>query len=213
MFEILQESTVQKEKFRNAANKLLNQCFVMKKKDDTKAEYMFILQNLELFEPYFDLLGYKLQVNKDQGVIGLINQYGQGRLQLNKYESIMLLIFRLLYVEKRKELGVYSEEAIVLMEEVREKYAMLKVQAKPTLDKGMEKSIISLLRRYNLVKNIETDVTQADARIIIYPSITLALPIDDINKYYEVLNKRLSDYAGGEDLSNVQENFNESPID
>ncbi|MFI3200971.1 MAG: DUF4194 domain-containing protein [Eubacteriales bacterium] len=210
MFEILHESTAQKEKFRNASNKLLNHCFLLKKKEDTKADYMFVLQNIELFEPYFELLGYRLQVNKDQGVIGLLNQYGQGRLQLNKYESIMLLIFRLLYVEKRKELGVYSEEVIVLMEEVREKYAMLKVRSKLHLEKGMEKSIVSLFRRYNLIKNIESDVTLSDTRIIIYPSITLALAIDDMNQYYEMTQNRLRDYAGGEDLANVQEDLDES---
>ncbi len=210
MFEIFKESTVQKDKFRTAANKLLNQCFLIKRREDTKADYVFILQNRELFEPYFDLLGYQLQINEDQGVIGLTNLFGQGRLQLTKYESIVLLIFRLLYVEKRKELGTYSEEVTVLMEEVREKYAMLKVKAKPNLDKAMERSIISLFRRYNLVKNIETDVTQADTRIIIYPSIILALPIDDINRYYESIEMRLSEYAGGEEVSDGQEVIDES---
>ena len=33
MFEILNESVAQKEKFRIAANKLLNQCFLLKKKE------------------------------------------------------------------------------------------------------------------------------------------------------------------------------------
>ena len=212
MFEILQESVAQKDKFRNASNKLLNQCFLLKKKEDTKTDYAFVLYNKELFIPYFELLGYQIQINEDQGVIGLVNIYGQGRLQLTKYESIMLLIFRLLYVEKRKELGTYSEEVTVLMEEVREKYAMLKIQAKPVLDKSMEKSIIQLLRRYNIVKNIETDISNTDTRIIIYPSITMTLPINDINEYCESIQGRLNAYAGGEGEENGQEIINESTI-
>ena len=36
MFEILNESVAQKDKFRTAANKLLNHCFLLKKKEDTK---------------------------------------------------------------------------------------------------------------------------------------------------------------------------------
>lgn len=205
MFEIFDESVAQKDKFRNAANKLLNQCFLVKKKEDTKTEYAFVLHNKELYIPYFDLLGYQLLINEDQGVIGLVNQFGQGRLQLSKYESIMLLIFRLLYVEKRKELGTYSEEVTVLMEEVRDKYAMLKIQVKPVLDKSMERSIIQLFRRYNLVKNLETDITNAETRIIIYPSISLAMPINEINDYYENIQTRLRDYAGGEEEENGQE--------
>ncbi len=212
MFEIFQESVVQKDKFRNASNKLLNQCFLLKKKEDTKADYAFVLYNKELFIPYFELLGYQVQINEDQGVIGLVNIYGQGRLQLTKYESIMLLIFRLLYVEKRKELGTYSEEVTVLMEEVREKYAMLKIQAKPILDKSMEKSIIQLFKRYNLVKNIETDISSIDTRIIIYPSITMTIPINEINEYYENIQGRLKAYAGGEEEEDGQEVINESAI-
>lgn len=209
MFDILQESVVQKEKFRKAANKLLNNCFLIKKKEETKQDYMFVTQNKELFIPYFDLLGYQLQINQDQGVIGLANQFGQGRLQLTKYESVMLLIFRLLYVEKRKDLGTYSEEVTVLMEEVREKYRMLEVKAKPILDKATERSVIALFKRYNLVKNIESDVTKSDTRIVIYPSIILAVHVDDINSYYEMMKSKLSDYARGEDLDG-EEDINES---
>ena len=36
MFEILNESAAQKEKFRTAANRLLNQCFLLKKKDQLR---------------------------------------------------------------------------------------------------------------------------------------------------------------------------------
>ena len=47
MFEIEKESVAQKEKFRIAANKLLNQCFLLKKKEDTKKDYIFVKQNKE----------------------------------------------------------------------------------------------------------------------------------------------------------------------
>ena len=45
MFEVFEESVAQKEKFRVAANKLLNQCFLLKKKEDTRREYVFVRQN------------------------------------------------------------------------------------------------------------------------------------------------------------------------
>lgn len=199
MFEILNESAAQKEKFRIAANKLLNQCFLLKKKEDTKKDYMFVKQNLEMFIPYFDLLGYDLKVNEDQGVIGLVNQFGTGRLELTKYESILLLILRLLYIEKRKELATFSEEVTVLMEEVREKYDMLKIKAKPHMDKGMERNFVKLFRKYNLIQNLDTDVNQADARIIIYPSIIMAVTVESVNEFYEMTEQKLKDYAVTQD--------------
>lgn len=205
MFEILNESVAQKEKFRIAANKLLNQCFLLKKREDTKKDYFFVKQNLELFVTYFDLLGYDVKINEDQGVIGLVNQFSVGRVELSKYESIMLLILRLLYIEKRKELATYSEEVTVLMEEIREKYAMLKIRTKPVMDKGMERNFVKLFRKYNLIQNLDTDVNQADARIVIYPSIIMAVTVEDVNQYYEMTEQKLKEYAAGNDAAEKEQ--------
>ena len=207
MFEILNESVAQREKFRIAANKLLNHCFLLKKREDTKKDYMFVKQNLEMFVTYFELLGYDLKINEDQGVIGLLNQFGTGRVELSKYESILLLILRLLYIEKRKELATYSEEVTVLMEEIREKYAMLKIKAKPNLDKGMERNLVKVFRRYNIIQNLDSDVNQADARIIIYPSVIMAVTVENVNEYYEMTERKLSQYAVSKD--NLTENEEE----
>ena len=206
MFEIQNESVAQKEKFRVAANKLLNHCFLLKKRDDTKKDYMFVKQNMDMFVSYFDLLGYELKINEDQGVIGLINQFGTGRVELNKYESILLLILRLLYIEKRKELATYSEEVTVLMEEIREKYSMLKIKAKPVMDKGMEKNFVKIFRRYNIIQNLDTDVNQADARIVIYPSVIMAVTVENVNDYYEMTEYKLKEYAVSKgDASEVED--------
>lgn len=96
MLEILNESAAQKEKFRTAANRLLNQCFLMKKKEDTRKDYIFVRQNINMFREYFDLLGYDIRLNEDQGMAALVNRFGTGRLSLNKTDSILLLILRLL---------------------------------------------------------------------------------------------------------------------
>ncbi len=213
MFEEIMESTAQKEKFRTAANKLLNQCFLLRRREDTKKEYVYVRQNRELFVPFFDLLGYELRINEDQGVIGIVNQFGTGRLALGKYESIFLLILRILYVEKRKELGTFSEEATVLMEEIREKYAMLRIKAKPMLDKGMERQMISLLRRYNLIQSLDGDVSRSDARIVVYPSILMAVTVEDINDYYAMTEQKLQEYAGGNGNGEPEEDSDQSAVD
>ena len=199
MFEVLNQSVAMKEKFRISANKLLNQCFLLKKREDTKKEYAFVRENREMFAEYFDLLGYELKINEDQGVIGLTNSFGTGRIELTKYDSILLLILRLLYIEKRKELATSSEDVTVLMEEIREKYAMLKIKAKPLLDKGMERGMVRLFRKYNIIQNLDGDVNQADARIVIYPSVIMAVPVENINDYFEMTQKKLEEYAMNRD--------------
>lgn len=205
MFEILNESATQKEKFRTAANRLLNQCFLLKKKEDTRKDYIFVRQNINMFREYFDLLGYDIRLNEEQGVAALVNQFGTGRLSLNKTDSILLLILRLLYLEKRKELSTFSEEVTVIMEEIREKYSMLRIKSKPNMDKGMEKRMISLFRKYNIIVNLDSDVNSADTRIIIYPSVLMAMPVENINEYYEAAEKRLQTYTGGKDNGETEE--------
>ena len=200
MFEIMNESVAQQEKFRIAANKLLNHCFLLKKREDTKKDYMFVKQNFEMFVTYFELLGYDLKLNEDQGVIGIANQFGTGRVDLNKYNSIILLILRLIYIEKRKELATYSEEVTVLMEEIREKFAMLKIKSKPNLDKSMEKDFVKEFKKYNIIQNLDTDVNQADTRIVIYPSIILAVAVENVNDYYEMTMQKLKEYAENKDI-------------
>lgn len=194
--EVFNESQVQKEKFRTAANKLLNNCFIIKKKEDARNDFIFIIQNKDLFVEYFDLLGYKVEINENQGVIALVNINGTGRLRLKKIESIILLILRLLYIEKRKELRL-TEDVVVLIDEIHQKYSMLKIEAKSNLDKTTLRDTIRLFKRYNIITNIDRDVVLSDARIVIYPSVLFAVPNENLNSIYDAVNEKLSQYATG----------------
>ncbi len=202
--EVFKESHVQKEKFRVAANKLLNNCFIIKKKEDTRNDYIFILQNKALFVEYFDLLGYKININENQGVVALTNINGTGRLRLKKVESILLLILRLLYIEKRKELSL-TEDVVVLTDEMHQKYSMLKIEAKLNLDKTTLRDTIRLFKRYNIVTNIDRDVTMSDARIKIYPSVLFAIPNENLNSMYDAINEKLNQYVMGGESSDDED--------
>lgn len=202
--DILKESVTQKEKFRVAANKLLNNCFIIKKKEDTRNDYIFIVQNKGLFIEYFDLLGYKLEINDIQGVAALTSINGTGRLRLKKIESIILLILRLLYIEKRKELSL-NEEVIVLSDEIQEKYNMLKIDTKLTLDKTVFRDAIRLFKRYNIISNLDSDVAISDARIRIYPSVLFAVSNDNISGMYDAINEKLNKYFNGGEQNDDEE--------
>lgn len=202
--EIFKESVTQKEKFRVSANKLLNSCYIVKKKEDTKNNYIFILQNRDFFIEYFDLLGYKIVINEAQGVIALTNNTGTGRLRLKKIESIILLILRLLYIEKRKGLSL-NEDIVILAEEIHEKYNMLKIQDKPNIDRTSFRESIKLFRRYNIVTNIDNDVLVPDARIKIYPSVLFAVTNENITKLYDDINDKLDRYITGGEVDDDEE--------
>ena len=75
------------------------------------------------------------------------------------------------------------------------------------MDKGMERNFVKLFRKYNLIQNLDSDVNQADARIIIYPSIIMAVTVENVNDYYEMTEQKLKDYAVNKDV--VTENEEE----
>ena len=188
---------VPKDKFRATANKLLNECFVLKKNKDTVSDYNFILNYRDSFISLFDVLGYELVIQEDQGVIGINNPAGTGRIHLKKIESMLLLILRLLYIEERKKIS-QTGDVVVIVDQVYDKYNMLKMQNK--LDKTTLRNSMGLFRRYHLIQNLDADMSNPDTRVIIYPSILLAVANSSLDDLYQAAKDKLDKYGrGGED--------------
>lgn len=188
---------VPKDKFKATANKLLNECFIIKKNKDTTSEYNFILNYRDYFVSLFDVLGYELVIQEDQGVIGINNPAGTGRIHLKKVESMLLLILRLLYIEERKKVS-QTGDVIVIIDQVCDKYNMLKMQNK--LDKTTLRNSMGLFRRYHLIQNLDPDMSNPDTRVIIYPSILLAVANTSLDDLYQSAKDKLDKYGrGGED--------------
>ena len=188
---------VPKDKFKTTANKLLNECFIIKKNKDTTSEYNFILNYRDYFVSLFDVLGYELVIQEDQGVIGINNPAGTGRIHLKKIESMLLLILRLLYIEERKKVS-QTGDVIVIIDQVCDKYNMLKMQNK--LDKTTLRNSMGLFRRYHLIQNLDPDMSNPDTRVIIYPSILLAVANTSLDDLYQSAKDKLDKYGrGGED--------------
>ena len=195
---------VPKEKFKATANKLLNECFIIKKNKDTVSEYNFILNYRDYFISLFDVLGYELVIQEDQGVIGINNPAGTGRIHLKKIESMLLLILRLLYIEERKKIS-QTGEVIVIVDQVYDKYNMLKMQNK--LDKTTLRNSMGLFRRYHLIQNLDSDMSNPDTRVIIYPSILLAVANTSLDDMYQSAKDKLDKYGrGGEERADSSDN-------
>lgn len=187
---------VSKEKFKNAVNKLLVECFLLKKNKDTSPEYHFILNNREIVSSFLDLLGYELLVSEETGVICLNNAAGTGRIHLKKIESILLLILRLLYIEKKKQI-MQTEDVIILVDEIYDKYNMLKLPTR--LDKTTLRNAMGLFRRYHLLSGLDADMSSTETRVILYPSILFAITGKNLDEIYNIAKQRLAKYgAGGE---------------
>lgn len=195
-----------KEKFRVNANKLLNECFILRSCEDTKSCYYYILKEKDKFRIYFDFLGYELNINEDMGVIALNNPYGNGRIRLRLIESIILLFARLIYIEEKQKLS-QTEQVITTVEEIYERYRGLKNER---LNKRDMKDCLRLLKRYHIIHNLDNDMSNPETRIIIYPSVILAFDNSQLNAVYESSKQKLDTYMNGGAAFN---NANEEDLD
>ena len=185
---------VPKEKFRMTANKLLNECFLLKCCEETKKSYYYVLNHRELYASFFDLLGYEINIIEEFGMISLSNSFGTGRLRLTRTESIILLLIRLIYIEKSRELSQINE-VLVSVDDIYERYKMLKI--KRVLGKTQMRTSLSKLRRYHIINNLDADMGNPETRIQIYPSVTLAVKSADLEQLYQSGKDKLNTYTGG----------------
>ncbi|HMM16101.1 MAG TPA: DUF4194 domain-containing protein [Petrimonas sp.] len=172
-----------KENFKRICNKLLSICFICKKKEDSKSDYYFLLRHKLLFKQYLEILGYKLIVNEEYGVIQLVNQQNYNRINLKLFESIILLILRILYDEKKRELSL-DNDIIIDAGEIQDKFMALKIRDK-LIDRATLGNALRVFRRFQLLEPLDKDLTRADSRILLYDSILMAVKVDDIKAAYE----------------------------
>jgi hypothetical protein len=178
------------------ANYLLNNCFLIGNVDSTREKYYYVINHEESFRQIFQPIGYTLVIHRNLRVVQLVNNHGTGRLSLRKYESIMLLIFRLMYVEKRESLSISEDRVVVTVEEIKKEYEKLNLPRR--FDKVLLEDSIRNIKRYNLVQPIDK-LIDMDAKIQIYPSVMLAMPDTSISKAYEQTSKLLSRYVNSDE--------------
>lgn len=181
----LLEGMLQKDQdeFRRICNKLINICFLCKQNETTRSDYYFVLKHREKFEDFLGVLGYRIEINEEYGVLQLTNALNTNRQNLKLYESIILLLLRILFDEKKRELSI-SDEVIVNLGDIQDKFLSLKIREK-MIDKTTMGNTLRMLRRYQMVELLDSDLKSEESRILIYNSILMAVRVEDIKRVYE----------------------------
>lgn len=181
----------QKNLFADACNELLANSFITREKKDNKNLYLFVINFKFMFEEYFKFIQYELIVDNQLGVVQLLSNTGANQLKLKKEESIYLLLLRIIYHEKMKEVSS-SESVVIPISYLNEKYQELEISKR--IYKTEVINVLRLFKRYNLIDNLG-DMTVFSNRIEIYPTILYAIKAEDINSIYQTL--QALDRAGG----------------
>ncbi len=193
-----------KDEFTRICNRLLSCCFLCKGNQATRADYYFVLKYKEKFSEYLSLLGYRMEINEEYGVVQLTNPQNYNRYNLKLFESIILLILRILYDEKKRELSV-SDEVIINLGDIHDKFLSLKIRDK-MIDKTTLRNALSVFRRFQIIEMLDKNLGREDSRIIIFDSILMAVRVEDIKQAYD----RLENYRKG---AKADEEIDESEAD
>ncbi len=176
-------NVTQQTQFKDTANKLLANTFLCRDKKDNKENYYFFISFKEVFDEFFQILGYEITLDSNTGSVMLSGASASNTLKLKRDESLILLILRLLYHEKMKDTSL-NENIVCTIGDIHTKYDYLEIKKK--LNKTDLISAIRLLRRYNLIE-VTGDVTTSTCRIVILPTILLAIRSEDINEVYQTI--------------------------
>ena len=131
------------------ANYLLNHCFVLGCVEEQRAKYLYIQDHLNEVRAVFKPLGYAvLLYPAPMQAAALVNEHEGSQARLLKYESILLLVLRLLYLQKRESLAASADEVLVTVEEVQAELQKMNLPRK--LDQQTLEKLMRTLRRYNL---------------------------------------------------------------
>lgn len=178
-------SSKEQENFKRICNKLFSSCFLCKRNEGTKSDYYFVLRHREIFDQYIKILGFKIDINDEYGVVQLVNTQNTNRLNLKLYESIILIILRIIYDEKKRELSL-ANDVIAMVGEIQDKFMALKIRDK-IIDKTTLNNSLRLFKRFNLIEPLDKDLTREDSRLILYDSILMAVRVDDIKDAFKKL--------------------------
>lgn len=186
MLDALEKMTLaQQQQFKDTANKLLSTTFLSKDKRDNKESYYFLMSYKEVFDEFFQILGYEVTLDMASGSVMLSGASNNNTLKLKRDESIILLILRLLYHLKMKDTSL-NENIVCSVSDIHEKYDYLEIKRK--LNKTDLISALRLFRRYNLIE-ATGDLTSSACKIVILPTILMAVKSEDITEVYNTIIK------------------------
>jgi len=186
MLDALEKMTVtQQGQFKDAANKLLASTFLSRDKRDNKESFYFVMSYKEVFDEFFKILGYELELDVQAGSVMLTGATASNTLKLKRDETIILLILRLLYHEKMKDTSL-NDNIVCEVSDIHEKYDYLEIKKK--LNKTDLESALRIFKRYNLIE-ATGDLKSSTTKIVILPTILMAIKSEDITEVYNTVMK------------------------
>lgn len=178
----------EKQQFSDTVNLMLGKTHLVYERDEDRRHYRFVEKNLGLFTAYLEMARWSLHLQKQYGVIQLYNMEERNRCNLNLQETIFLVILRLLYDEKRRDLRL-TQQVLVTAREIQEKYMALQIRRRLPSREDTQR-ILRLLSSFSLLDLRKGHWRDPEAVYLLYPSLMLVVHPGDLDTLVEWLRER-----------------------
>ncbi len=189
-FAVLYEQLSDKEKqqFSETVNVLLGKTYLVYEREEDRRHYRFVEKKLELFSGYLEMARWSLHLQKQISVIQLYNMDERNRRNFNLQETIFLVILRLLYDEKRRDLRL-TQQVLVAGREIQEKYMALQIRRRLP-SKEDTQYILKTFSSFSLLDLKKGHWRDPDSVYALYPSLLLVVNPGDLETLVEWLQEQ-----------------------
>ncbi len=180
-----------KNNFSKIVNRLLNESFLIREKDEDKDDYYKAIDAIDELNNYLSIMDYEVIYDKDINLIYIKSLDNKNRIHLTKFVTIVLLLLRVEYFKASKKASLTDLVSITFDE--------LKQAVKKTSIYKDEKSTneyleaLKELKRLKIVNYKVGNDFSGETRIFIYPSILYVVSIENVENLSNLLKKYLGD--------------------
>lgn len=192
---ILDYDEAERDLFRQAVHRLFSTSFILRGIKEDEDVYSFVVRNRDAVEAYCECAGWVLRVDETLGVVSWKGP-SPARLLLSKDDTILLVIARLLYEEKRNELSLL-DFPVTTVGDIMEKYRAL---TGDQMKKTRLADVLRRLTRLKLIRPLKGDLV-GETQVVLYPSLAMALDSTAVQELYEKIAADTGQVAGLDDES------------
>ena len=183
----------EQEAFRRIVNWLLAHTYLLQgnyafedNMKRTNPDYLFVERNFELFQNYLEYAGFRLERDSNYGVIFLSSSYECNRIKLDKANTLMLYVLRLIYEEEREKLSL-SRDIFTTTGDLVHKMISLGVIRRKPANLTLRDSLRTL-NRFRIVEKVDGPWENADTRLLILPTILFIVTNERISNMYQLID-------------------------
>lgn len=182
--------------FSRIANKLLNRTFVVKTLKADNPDYFFISEHRDMFDSWFDIIDYEMVHDVANGFHWIRTTMDHGRLRLSKFDTALILVLRLLYHVKSKE--VTSQDKIeVSLADIVDRFRTGKFFGDDKKMTYFDQSLRML--RSRMIVDFRCTRLNDSVNIRILPTILAVVPADGMEDLIKRLESLKAEKTYGED--------------